>query len=310
MKVFVNSTIDPTGGFSEAGVLFEQSLERFSRSKTIYAMSCGTPVPNNNAQEIAETAWLIKHLGDRKLVIDQWYSGTIGKYAAGVIQPVSDEACMVLDMDIPPQFRAFQMLSEPGFITRVREKSIQEWCGHFWVGTIPEITFSHRPLPGYTLTDLLEDAKEGESIMSYICPFASIEAGREVVRCIRKSGSGWCITAERAQAALDFPKVIEDLLESKDLAELQRLLGVSINGKATFRLYSKMLTADSEAAIILRDYSNARGTLQQCSKNFGEKLIISKRIYVESDVAQHFTQQDSLINEPPFSKGETVMIYV
>ena len=124
MKVFVNTNIDPQGGFYEANISFEESLKRFESASTLYAMSCGSPVPNNNDQELFETAWLLQFIGNRKVVIDHWYAGNIGTYIPDISGKVSSESADILGIKIPINLRPFMMHKNAHHVTEQRFEKI------------------------------------------------------------------------------------------------------------------------------------------------------------------------------------------
>ncbi len=312
MEFFVNNNIDPLGGFTEAGISFETSVARFDAAQTIYAMSCGTPVPGNNDQELFETAWLLRFLGTKKLIVDHWYAGTIGSYTNGMLGKASDEVCEILGMDIPVHLRPFMMLEHGNRITDVRKEKILNY--QTLLGDIPDISrieFSYGPHAGFTIQHLLVGAREDESIINFTCPILSKEKGKEVMVYVRKSSqsvNGWVLTKSHiAQPIPGYSEKILQLLAESELAQLQRILGARINGKAAFRLYAQYLAANPRTAITLRDYSNARGTLKQCAENFKDQLIVAKRIYVNEPLSDSFISASTILIEPPFSRGDTVI---
>ncbi len=309
MKIFVDNQIDPQGGFTDAGVSFEDSCARLKKATTIYSMSCGTHVPKNNPQELVETAWFLKSLDSGKeLIVDQFYAGTVGAYGTHLGGSVSAEANDFFGISIPREFQPFSMLSTRQIVTQQRLEKIMEWQSLLGLEkNVSAVTVSTAPSLNHTLHDLLLGAKEGEVVVSYVCPFASTEIGKEIVHSVRKSARGWIVTTERGMCPITFPDKIGEILSSLNLSDLQRVLGTSINGKATYRLYAMMLAGKSDSVIAIRDYSNPRGTLRQCAENFGDQLIISKRIYVDKETQVGFTRNDEILCEPPVSRGDTVI---
>ncbi len=310
MKAFVDNNSDPEGGFLEAGISFEYSQERFDNAHFLYPMSCGSPVPNNNEQELAETAWLLGYSGSKELVIDHWYAGVIGSYAQVTTGIASEETNDILGINVPIGLRPFMMLENHEVVTERRKEGIVKWLNLLSInGDISRIRFSTGPERGFYLKDLLAGAQENESLLTYVCPVSSIESGRIIRRQVRKCSAahnGWIISAERDVKPLPFSERIGEILGEYDLYDLQKFLGTSINGKATFRLYAHVLKQKDRSAIMIRDYSNARGTLKQCSENFDNRLIISKRIYADGQPRGSSVEIEKLLSEPPFSRGETV----
>jgi hypothetical protein len=312
MKIFVNNQIDPTGGFFESGLTYEILKKRIGNFTTIHAMSCGSPVPNNNDQEMIETAWLQKTFPGQ-LIIDHWYAGTIGEYGRNLFGKISTESCDLLNFTIADEFKSFMMLDNACQVTQERIDGIAHYYSllfpehHF---TLDQTHFSHGPERNFFLKDLLLGAKENEAVLSFSCPFESTRTGIQVKRQVRKnlnSQNGWIISKERDVLPLKFNEKIGEILTSYDLFDLQKLLGVSIHGKATFRLYHNILGSVKTNGIMIRDYSHSRGTLQQCSENFGEQLIISKRIYVGKEITNDFINAEDLLSEAPISCGDTVI---
>jgi hypothetical protein len=309
MKIFQNTEIDRKGGYFESGIDYETLKKRIGKTLSLYAMSCGSPSPNNNLQEIIETVWWLNTYPGI-LKVGHWYTGIIGQKESVLS---SDESCNILKLNIPTEFRSFMMLYGYENVTTERLELIQKYHEKMFPDKeidLERIKFFHGPPRGYFLKDLLNYANENEAVATFICPVDSTKFGRVVKKHIRKNSGGWIVTNEKDTLSINISEEFEKVFNEFDLFQLQKILGITLNGKSTFRLLKNVI-AENEG-ILIRDYSNSRGTLSEMNKYFCDQLIISKRIYVNNEEDKLLTNgfttvSKKILRSMPLSKGDEII---
>jgi hypothetical protein len=231
-------------------------------------------------------------------------------YGSKAMGSVLSESSDVLRLLIPDEYASFMMLENHNVINEERLSLIHQYTKLLNAqNNASNVLFRNQPDARYFLSDILDMAQHNESVISFLCPIDSLKERKPIVKCIRKSdlhAIGFIVTKERSEKEVSLHPHIAEFIVTQSISYLQKILGVRLGGKSAFRMLGCELS-DEETSCIIRDYSNARGTLREICTRFSGKISLSTRTYVGINNDKNFLPCSEIITTPPFSRGETVL---
>jgi hypothetical protein len=132
------------------------------------------------------------------------------------------------------------------------------------------------------LNTLCNAVPEGSVILSFPCLVCSHQAQKTVYHSIRRSGSGMTITKDDRSSGISKCKggFAWNIAWNKlTIWEAAYFLGAKLSGKATYYLATNKWIKPN---IMVRDYSNPRGTVKMIVDSWGRNVWISPRIYLKN----------------------------
>ncbi len=299
--VNVSTSVNVSGGFLEGYAAYKQRwgipvnsrpLPKFGR---LFMFDAGSPVANFHPQEAFVALVALAHTG--KLVTVDTSIGCGGTYSDyggfwGLTPKPNPywtkfyKGTGVMDR-IAPQFAPISS----GVYTAVAQRkraTIDMWlrlaphlgAGQFLRALGFSLNVFEKPFGHMKVSKLAGAVDDGGVILSFPCPLCSHQNGKTAYHAIRRQGKSIVVTKNDRSPS---PSGCKGAFPWKDswndltIWETAYLLGARLYGKATYCMSANQRV---KPPMMIRDYSNPRGTVSASINNWSRNIWISPRVYV------------------------------
>ena len=304
MSSHLNATLTSlkNGGYEEASLAMSENAEAgwsaFDTPGKTFCLGDGSSqVPNLRASEIFCALWAAHKYPESEVHTDIMQTGTVGQFAHhwGPWNPLDARVDEWLEF-YSPHKRCLNLLSlapmsavqfSKGGLVVQRIKALWRLAGLLngtlgfdtakVVKRIKVIEFLEEAhSKGVTLGQVSANVPAKKAIGTWTCPCCAVRIS------LRHNGNKYYVTDSYGNPA---PKgcwgsqvVSAQVADSMSFSQLVRVTGIELNFFASAGLYDVLGHKDS--VILIRDYSNPRGSVAEVLRQYGKRVRLTTRNYL------------------------------
>lgn len=337
MSTRINSsfTVSSNGGFQEASEALskDSTLSKtsvFGKPHQTFCLGDGSSqVPNLRASEIFCTLWAAYKYQNATILTDVMVTGSVGKYAEIWGPWAPNQKCIEEWFDFySPHKRRIQLLSlapisaiqfENGDIAHQRWQALKRvaemldgargFNASQVMARIEIVEFLDAcRSKGITLDAIASKVPEKKAIGTWTCPCC----GERI--SLRFSGGKYYVSDAYgnlpSKACWGSQAVSGQVTGQMELSTLVRVTGIELNFFAAVCLHDMLGNVDSN--ILIRDYSNPRGSIAEVLRLYGNRIRLTTRNYLvglDGDSDMTFDELCGVASRNPTQLVEYMNLY-
>jgi hypothetical protein len=326
-------TVTVDGGYQEAREFMSSAGGRYGTEAfsvpqgNLCVGDASSQVPNLRASELFSACWTAYKYPNARIVTDIMVTGSIGQFSSFWGPWVPDKRSMDMWHEFysphksPSRLVSLAPISnvkfENGAIASQRRKALEKFVGMldgvsgFDSQKILERIFiveflSECDTSGITLGQITLNVPEGKSIGTWTCPCCNQRLS------LRFKEGSYSVTESRGGPVSCWGScaVSSQVCDSFRVADLVRCTGIELNFFASVCLHDMIGAKDSN--ILIRDYSNPRGSIAESLRLYGNRVRITTRNYLvgrDGDTDMSFDELCMVAERNPAKIIELMNLY-